>query len=75
MLAPFAHLGIELPTREALDEIAARGEAAGCLAMPPQQMPPPVGYVCMLEDPDGNRVEFSYDQGVYAAAQEKWGTN
>jgi lactoylglutathione lyase len=73
-LTPFAHLGIELPTREALDEIAARGEAAGCLAMPPQQMPPPVGYVCMLEDPDGNRVEYSYDQGVYAAAQEKWGS-
>ena len=73
VLAPFAHLGIELPSREALDEMAARGEAAGCLAMPPQQMPPPVGYVCMLEDPDGNRVEYSYDQGVYAAAQEKWG--
>ena len=25
VLAPFAHLGIELPTREALDEAAARG--------------------------------------------------
>jgi catechol 2,3-dioxygenase-like lactoylglutathione lyase family enzyme len=73
VLSPFAHLGIELPTREALDEIAARGEAAGCLAMPPEQLPPPVGYVCMLEDPDGNRVEFSIDQGVYAAVQEKWG--
>ncbi len=73
VLAPFAHLGIELPTREALDEVAARGEAAGCLAMPPRQMPPPVGYVCMLADPDGNRVEYSFDQGVYAAAQEKWG--
>jgi hypothetical protein len=28
----------------------------------------------MLEDPDGTRVEYSYDQGVYAAAQEKWGS-
>jgi lactoylglutathione lyase len=73
VLAPFAHLGIELPTREALDDMAARGEATGCLAMPPRQMPPPVGYVCMLADPDGNHVEYSFDQGVYAAAQEKWG--
>ncbi len=73
VLTPFAHLGIELPTREAIDETAARGQAAGCLAMPPRQMPPPVGYVCMLADPDGNRVEYSYDQGVYEAAQEKWG--
>ena len=33
VLAPFAHLGIELPTREALDETARGGEEAGCLAM------------------------------------------
>ena len=34
--------------RDDIDDIAARGEAAGCLAMPPQQMPAPIGYVCML---------------------------
>jgi len=27
----------------------------------------------MLQDPDGNMVEFSFDQGVYAKAQEVWG--
>ena len=32
VLAPFAHLGIELPTRESLDEAARDAEAAGCLA-------------------------------------------
>lgn len=74
ILAPFAHLGIELPTHEAIDEMAARGEAAGCLAMPPREMGPPVGYICMLQDPDGNRVEYSYDQGVYAKAREVWGS-
>lgn len=73
VLAPFAHLGIELPTRDALDAAAADAEAAGCLAMPPTQMPPPVGYVCMLRDPDGNMIEFSYDQGVYATAKRIWG--
>jgi len=28
------------------------------------------GYICMLADPDGNMVEFSYDQGVYALASQ-----
>ena len=73
VLAPFAHLGVELPEREDIDAAAAKAEQAGCLAMPPVQMPPPIGYVCMLRDPDGNMVEFSYDQGVYAKAREVWG--
>lgn len=72
VLAPFAHLGMELPSKEAVDEIAARGEAAGCLAMPARMMPPPIGYICMLSDPDGNMVEFSWDQGVYATLQDRW---
>lgn len=73
VLTPFAHLGVEVPTRDALDTAAAAAEAAGCLAMPPTQMPPPIGYVCMLRDPDGNMIELSYDQGVYATAKRIWG--
>jgi lactoylglutathione lyase len=72
-LAPFAHLGIEVPTREEVDAIAERGRAEGCLAWEPQQLPPPIGYVCALTDPDGNMVEFSFDQGVYAKVHEVWG--
>jgi len=73
VLAPFAHLGIELPEHADIDDVAARAEAVGCLAMAPTEMPAPIGYICMLRDPDGNMVEFSYDQGVYAKAQEVWG--
>lgn len=72
-LAPFNHIGIEMPLRDDVDAIAARGEAAGCLAMPATLMPPPIGYICMLNDPDGNLVEFSFDQGVYEKAREVWG--
>lgn len=72
-LAPFNHIGIELPTQQAVDEIAAAGAAAGCLEYPPQWLPAPVGYICMLSDPDGNLVEFSYDQGVYETARRVWG--
>jgi catechol 2,3-dioxygenase-like lactoylglutathione lyase family enzyme len=72
-MAPFNHIGIELPTREAVDEVAARADAAGCLSMIATQMPDPIGYICMLNDPDGNLVEFSFDQGVYEKAKEVWG--
>jgi len=73
VLAPFAHLGIEVTSREEIDRIAAQAEAAGCLGMPPREMPAPIGCICMVRDPDGNMIEFSYDQGVYAKAQEVWG--
>jgi catechol 2,3-dioxygenase-like lactoylglutathione lyase family enzyme len=72
-LGPFAHLGIEVPTRAEVDAMAERGRAEGCLKWEPQQLPPPIGYVCALTDPDGNMVEFSYDQGVYAKVREVWG--
>ena len=72
-LAPFAHLGIEVPSRADVDRLAAQAEAEGCLRWPPTDHEPPVGYVCALADPDGNLVEISHDQGVYAKAQEVWG--
>ncbi|MEM9651498.1 MAG: VOC family protein [Actinomycetota bacterium] len=71
-LGPFAHLGMELPTQDAVDAVAAKGRAAGCLTMEPTLMPAPIGYITMLADPDGNTVEFSWDQGVFAALQERW---
>jgi len=71
-LAPFAHLGIELPTRDEVDAMAQRAKQADCLSMPPTMMPQPIGYITMLRDPDGNTVEFSWDQGVFSTLQEQW---
>ena len=71
-LAPFAHLGMEVPNKEDIDAIAEKGKAADCLAMPPTMMPAPIGYITMLRDPNGNTVEFSWDQGVYATLAERW---
>jgi lactoylglutathione lyase len=73
VMAPFAHIGIELPTKEQVDEVAEQGRAEGCLVWQPQWMPAPIGYICACTDPDGNMVEFSFDQGVYEKAQEVWG--
>lgn len=69
-IGPFAHLGFELAARSDIDDIAATAEAGGWLATAPIELPPPIGYVCMVNDPDGNTVEFSHDQGVYEFAQE-----
>ncbi len=72
-LGPFAHIGIELPTREAVDAVAELGRESGCLALGPMQFPKEdVGYICFLKDPDGNTIEFSYDQGVFEAARDLW---
>jgi len=75
VLTPFAHIGIEVPEKDMVDQYAAAADADGYLALGPVQMPDPVGYVCFIKDPDGNLIEFSYDQGVYEKAREVWGGN
>ena len=58
----YSHLGFALPSKDKVDELAARAQEAGCLVWPPRQDPYPVGYYCGLKDPDGYFVEFSYGQ-------------
>lgn len=74
VLAPFAHIGIELPDRAAVDAAAELAREHGCLTMEPRHLNDFVGYICMVADPDGNTIEFSYDQGVYEKAREVWGS-
>jgi hypothetical protein len=64
---------VEVPERADVDRIAECARADGCLSWEPRQMPAPVGYICALSDPDGNVIEISHDQGVYAKVQEVWG--
>ena len=48
---------LEKDDKEAIEaKTAALAEASGSLAMPATQMPDPIGYICMLTDPDGNPV-------------------
>jgi catechol 2,3-dioxygenase-like lactoylglutathione lyase family enzyme len=65
----FSHLGFALDSREAVDRIAARGQACGCLVWAPRDEAYPVGYYCGLRDPDGNAVEFSYGQPLGPGAE------
>ena len=73
VLGPYAHIGFELNSRDAVEEVAARAATEGSLTYPVTQMEPPIGYICFVEDPDGNTVEFSYDQGTYAIWESAWG--
>lgn len=72
VLAPFAHIGIEVPSRADVDEAARRGQEAGCLHWEPRDLPDPVGYICALRDPDGNVVEISHNQRVFATVRSVW---
>jgi catechol 2,3-dioxygenase-like lactoylglutathione lyase family enzyme len=72
-LAPFAHIGIEMPRREDVDAIAEKGRELGYLHWEPRQMPEHIGYICALKDPDGNVVEFSHDQKVFSTVRQLWG--
>lgn len=74
LLHLFAHIGIEVPQRSDVDEIAGRARELGCLHWEPRQMPPPVGYICALKDPDGNVIEISHDQQVFDTVRRRWGS-
>jgi catechol 2,3-dioxygenase-like lactoylglutathione lyase family enzyme len=59
-----AHFGYDLPSRAAVDAVAARAQAEGLLVQGPADAGRIVGYFCMLRDPDGNLVEFSHGQPI-----------
>lgn len=58
------HLGFAVGSREEVDAAAAAARADGVLRMEPVYAGLVVGYFCILADPDGNAVEFSYGQPI-----------
>jgi catechol 2,3-dioxygenase-like lactoylglutathione lyase family enzyme len=58
------HFGVGCVSVEEVDRRAARAEAEGILARPPEDSGPPVGYWCVVLDPDGYQLELTYGQEV-----------
>ena len=58
------HLGFAVASRAEVDTVAEAARADGLLVMDPVYAGPVVGYFCILSDPDGNQVEFSYGQPI-----------
>jgi lactoylglutathione lyase len=73
LLTPFAHLGIEVPERSDVDDLADKARDLGCLHWEPQDVGGQVGYVCSFKDPDGNVIEISHDQQVFSSVRRIWG--
>lgn len=62
--APLAHIGYAVGSRREVDAVAERASRGGNLVEEPRDAGPVVGYYCILEDPDGNLVEFSHGQSL-----------
>lgn len=58
------HFGFAMASREEVDEMADTARAHGVLRDGPKDAGPIVGYYCIVEDPDGNWVEFSHGQSI-----------
>ncbi len=56
------HYGFGVPSRQEIEEIAARAKEEGCLHWEPRDYAPPTGYLCGVRDPTGYIVEFSHGQ-------------
>lgn len=69
-LGPFAHIGIELAERADIDAVAEAALAGDFLQQGPMDLPDPIGYICMVKDPDGNTIEFSHGQQVLQFARD-----
>lgn len=65
---PVAHLGYAVGSRQEVDEAAERGRSDGIEVQGPVEAGPVVGYYCLVRDPDGNWVEFSYGQSIGPAS-------
>lgn len=74
-LGPLGHLGFGAPSRADVDRLAATAEDEGRLVLGPVDSGPPVGYWCLVTDPDGNTVEFAFGQEVGLAVFDATGAS
>jgi hypothetical protein len=56
------HFGFHVESRDQVDSIADRAKADDCLVIDAYDGGAILGYLCEVRDPDGNVLEFAYDQ-------------
>lgn len=64
------HIGVAVPSREAVDLLCETARSEGILRRAPRDAGHPVNYYGMIGDPDGNRLEVSCDQVMSTAFAE-----
>lgn len=72
-LTPFAHIGIQVASRDDVEAMADKARQLGALHWEPRDINNQAGYLCALRDPDGNLVEISTDQRVHETVRKLWG--
>lgn len=55
-----SHFGFAVDSREAVDDVIAKGREDGIIIFEPEDAAFPIGYYCGIKDPNGNTVEISY---------------
>ena len=65
------HFGLALPSNADVDRVANIAREEGVLAFGPKDMGPVAKYLCLILDPDGNRIEFSCGQEIEAVLEEE----
>ena len=65
----YSHLGFALESKTAVNALADKARAEGCLLWEPEDHPYPVGYYFGVRDPDGNAIEFSFGQPLGPGAK------
>jgi lactoylglutathione lyase len=61
-LRSISHFGLSCNSRDDVDRLAAMAKEEGCLLLGPMYRNAVVGYICIVQDPDGNNIEFSVEQ-------------
>ena len=56
------HLGFHVASGHGVDLVSKMADSEGCLVKPARDGGDILGYYCIVRDPDGNLVEFSYGQ-------------
>ena len=69
-LLPMAHLGVGVRSREEVDRLSRLAREEKCLARPPEDSGPPVGYWALIRDPDGHTLEVAFGQELGNAVEE-----
>ncbi len=67
----FHHFGFQLDAKDQVDKIAQSAQQDDILIEEPADHGPVAGYLCVIRDPDGNGVEFSYGQEVFEVLNSK----
>lgn len=67
----YHHLGLQVETKAEVDAIALSAKENGILIEEAGEHGPVAGYLCVIRDPDGNGVEFSYGQEVFEVLTDK----